>query len=225
MKENRFYRLIRNIAWFLCKIIFPTKVTGAENIPAEGPVLLCSNHVSMVDPVLLAVSFRRQVTFMAKKELFGTKFTNWFFTNLGMVPVDRGASDIQAMRVCLEVLNSGGLLGVFPQGHRFKQDESREIQNGAALMFVIFIVLLGLKVKIGNGVLRFMGAITLEFYLVHGLFVELFGFDFLEVVSSLKYIKNVPLYTLVVAACSLPVTLLVRKLLHPKQAFLPRVKG
>ena len=134
MKENRFYRLIRNIAWFLCKIIFPTKVTGAENIPAEGPVLLCSNHVSMVDPVLLAVSFRRQVTFMAKKELFGTKFTNWFFTNLGMVPVDRGASDIQAMRVCLEVLNSGGLLGVFPQGHRFKQDESREIQNGAALM-------------------------------------------------------------------------------------------
>lgn len=134
MKENRFYRLIRNIAWFLCKIIFPTKVTGAENIPAEGPVLLCSNHVSMVDPVLLAVSFRRQVTFMAKKELFGTKFTNWFFTNLGMVPVDRGASDIQAMRVCLEVLNSGGLLGIFPQGHRFKQDESREIQNGAALM-------------------------------------------------------------------------------------------
>ncbi len=134
MKENRFYRLIRNIAWFLCKIIFPTKVTGAENIPAEGPVLLCSNHVSMVDPVLLATSFKRQVTFMAKKELFGTKFTNWFFTNLGMVPVDRGASDIQAMRVCLEVLNSGGLLGVFPQGHRFKQDESREIQNGAALM-------------------------------------------------------------------------------------------
>jgi len=134
MKENHFYRAIRNIAWFLCKIIFPTKVIGAENIPADGPVLLCSNHVSMVDPVLLATSFRRQATFMAKKELFGTKFTNWFFTHLGMVPVDRGASDIQALRVCLEVLNSGGLLGVFPQGHRFKQDESREIQNGAALM-------------------------------------------------------------------------------------------
>lgn len=98
-------------------------------------------------------------------------------------------------------------------------------QNGAALMFVVFMVLLGLKVKIGNGVLRFMGAITLEFYLVHGLFVELFGFDFLEVVPSLAFIKNVALYTLVVAACSLPVTLLVRKLLHPKQPFLPKVKG
>lgn len=98
-------------------------------------------------------------------------------------------------------------------------------QNGAALMFVVFMVLLGLKVKIGNGVLRFMGAITLEFYLVHGLFVELFGFDFLEVIPSLVFIKNVALYTLVVAACSLPVTLLVRKLLHPKQPLLPKVKG
>ena len=134
MKENHFYRVVRNIAWFLCKIIFPTKVIGAENVPAEGPVLICSNHVSLVDPVLIAVSFRRRITFMAKKELFSTKFTSWFFRNLGMVPVDRGASDIAALRVCIEALNEGGLLGIFPQGHRYKQDEMREIQNGAALM-------------------------------------------------------------------------------------------
>lgn len=134
MKTNYFYRTIRNIAWFLCKIIFPTKVIGAENVPSDGPVLICSNHVSMVDPVLIATSFKRQITFMAKKELFGTKFTNWFFTNLGMVPVDRGASDIAALRVCLDVLGNGRILGIFPQGHRYRQDENREIQNGAALM-------------------------------------------------------------------------------------------
>jgi len=134
VKKNYFYRFIRNAAWFLCKIIFPTKVIGVENVPAEGPVLICSNHVSMVDPVLIATSFYRQITFMAKKELFATKFTNWFFRNLGMVPVDRGASDIAALRVCIEALNEGRLLGIFPQGHRFKQDDSREIQNGAALM-------------------------------------------------------------------------------------------
>ena len=134
MKKNYFYRVVRNTAWFLCKIIFPTKVIGAENVPEDGPVLLCSNHISMIDPVLIAVSFKRQITYMAKKELFGTKFTNWFFRNLGMVPVDRGASDIAAMRICLDVLKEGGLLGIFPQGHRYKQDESRELQNGAALM-------------------------------------------------------------------------------------------
>ena len=134
MKTNYFYRVVRNTAWLLCKIIYPTKVTGTENIPAEGPVMICSNHVSMVDPVLIATSFKRQITFMAKKELFSTKFGNWFFRNLGMIPVDRGASDIAAMRVFIEALGEGRLLGIFPQGHRFKQDESREIQSGAAMM-------------------------------------------------------------------------------------------
>ena len=134
MKENRFYRFIRGLAKLICAIVFPTKVTGVENIPAEGPVLLCCNHVSMVDPVFLACALKRRVTYLAKKELFGTKFTNWFFRSLGMVPVDRGASDIQAMRVCMDVLKQGGVLGIFPQGHRYKNDESREMQNGAAMM-------------------------------------------------------------------------------------------
>ncbi len=134
MKVNGFYRFIRGVAWILCKILFPTKVIGVENVPAEGPVLICSNHVSMVDPVMIAISLKRQISFLAKKEVFGTKFTNWFFTNLGMVPVDRGASDIAAMRVCIETLNENRMLGIFPQGHRYKQDENREIQSGAAMM-------------------------------------------------------------------------------------------
>lgn len=134
MKTNRFYRVIRAIVGAFCRVVYPTRVIGVENIPAEGPVLLCSNHISMLDPVLLICSIRRQVSFLAKKELFSTGLTNWFFRALGMVPVDRGASDIQALRVSLEVLNNGGVLGIFPQGHRHRQDECREIQNGAAML-------------------------------------------------------------------------------------------
>ena len=134
MKENKFYRAVRAIAKFICMIIFPVRVFGRENVPAEGAVLLCSNHVSLLDPVLIACSLKRRVSFLAKKELFGTKFSDWFFRTLGMVPVDRGASDIQALRICLDVLGEGGMLGIFPQGHRYKLDEKREIQNGAALM-------------------------------------------------------------------------------------------
>lgn len=134
MKENRFYRVVREIASVFCAIVFPVKVIDRENVPDTGAVLLCSNHISLLDPVLLACALKRRISFMAKKELFSTKAGNWFFRMLGMVPVDRGASDIQALRICLEVLNEGGLLGIFPQGHRYKQDEKREIQNGAALM-------------------------------------------------------------------------------------------
>ncbi len=134
MNASRFYRVIRFLAKLLCAVIFPTKVEGRDNLPAAGPVLLCSNHVSLVDPVLLAVSLKRPVTFLAKKELFSNRFGNWFLSALGMVPVDRGASDIQAIRVCLDVLGKDGVLGIFPQGHRYRADDHRELQNGAALM-------------------------------------------------------------------------------------------
>ena len=97
-------------------------------------------------------------------------------------------------------------------------------QHAAALPFVFFTIMLGLKVRIGNKALRFMSGITLEFYLIHGLFVDLFGFNFFDVLPSLYYIKNVFLYVLVVAACALPSALLLRKVLHPRQPMLPPVK-
>lgn len=134
MKENRLYRFLRSMAIVVFAIIFPTKVTGVEHIPADGAVMLCCNHVSGIDPIFLACALKRRVTYLAKKELFANKFMNWLLRSIGMVPVDRGASDIQAMRVCLDVLKQGGVLGIFPQGHRYKQDENRTMQNGAAMM-------------------------------------------------------------------------------------------
>ena len=134
MKENRFYRFVRRIAIIICTLVFPMKVTGLEHIPAEGSVLLCCNHVSGFDPIFLACALKRRVTYLAKKELFSNKIMNWGLRAIGMVPVDRGASDIQAMRVCLDVLKQGGVLGIFPQGHRYKQDENHTMQNGAAMM-------------------------------------------------------------------------------------------
>ncbi|MBR5420672.1 MAG: acyltransferase [Lachnospiraceae bacterium] len=74
--------------------------------------------------------------------------------------------------------------------------------------YVAFHFLLLMKLKLGNRILAFLGGITLELYLMHGMFVEIFGYDFLEEVPSLYYIRNVPLYILVVLACSFPLTML-----------------
>lgn len=82
----------------------------------------------------------------------------------------------------------------------------------ASCSFVFFVFLLGLKIKIGNKVLAFMGTITLEFYLIHGLFVELFGFNFIDVAPSLYYIKNVFFMVLAVFIPSIPAALLLQKL-------------
>lgn len=66
--------------------------------------------------------------------------------------------------------------------------------------------LISLKIRLGNRLLALLGSVTLELYLMHGMFVEIFGYDFLEKVPSLHYIRNVPLYILVVFACSIPLT-------------------
>ncbi len=79
--------------------------------------------------------------------------------------------------------------------------------------FVFFLFMVTMKIQIGNKLLAFFGGLTLEFYLIHGLFVELFGYSFLDITKSLYYIRSVPLYVLVVVACSVPATVLFKLLL------------
>ncbi len=76
------------------------------------------------------------------------------------------------------------------------------------LAFVAFCLLLLMKVRLGNKALSLLGGVTLEFYLIHGIFVDLFGYNFADVAKSAVYIKNVPLYMLAVLGCSLPATAL-----------------
>lgn len=83
-------------------------------------------------------------------------------------------------------------------------------QMGASCAFVAFVFLLGLKIRIGNRFLAFMGTITLEFYLIHGLFVELFGYSFIDIRPSLYYIRNVALFVLAVVIPSVPCAVLLR---------------
>ena len=78
----------------------------------------------------------------------------------------------------------------------------------ACVSFVAFWFLLMMKVRLGNRLISVLGGVTLEFYLIHGIFVDLFGFDFAEVAPSAVYIKNVPLYILAVLACAVPATAL-----------------
>lgn len=86
-------------------------------------------------------------------------------------------------------------------------------QIAASCSFVFFVFMLGMKIKIGNKVLSFMGTITMEFYLIHGLFVELFGYCFIfDDLPSLYYIRNVALFVAVVVILSVPSALLVKKL-------------
>ena len=121
-----FYRLMKMIVAPLLKIFFRPWVEGMENIPAEGPAILASNHLSFSDSFFLPALMRRRVTFIAKSEYFtGTgvkgKLTAAFFKGVGQLPVDRsggrGAGEA-AIRSGIEVIERGELFGVYPEGTR-----------------------------------------------------------------------------------------------------------
>ncbi len=92
----------------------------------------------------------------------------------------------------------------------------------AGFSFVSVLILLSMKIHIGNRLLAFFGGITLEFYLMHGIFVELFGYNFLDILPSVSYIKSVPLYLIVLFACSVPAALLLKLIMKPVNRALKR---
>jgi 1-acyl-sn-glycerol-3-phosphate acyltransferase len=110
------------------------KVEGAEHVPATGPVLVASNHRSMLDVPLLVIACPRPVTFMAKRELFGDPLRRWMFHVLGGFPVRREIADVRAMDIGLAVLERGDVLGLYPEGKRTKSTTMAPFLKGAAWM-------------------------------------------------------------------------------------------
>ncbi len=114
--------------------VYRMKVIGRENIPREGPVLLCSNHVAMKDPVMLGVAQRRQVFYMAKEELFRNWFIGGLLRKLGAFPVKRGTGGTDALEEGYKLLEKNAVVGVFIEGHRSKTGELQKPKTGAALL-------------------------------------------------------------------------------------------
>ncbi|WP_164540759.1 lysophospholipid acyltransferase family protein [Streptomyces abyssomicinicus] len=120
------YEIMKVIIGAPVKVAFRPWVEGLENIPAEGPAILASNHLSFSDSIFLPVMLDRKVTFIAKAEYFTTpgvkgRLTAAFMKGVGQLPVDReggrGAGEA-AIRSGIKVIENGGLFGIYPEGTR-----------------------------------------------------------------------------------------------------------
>lgn len=134
-RPNAFYRFCRVIVRGLYRVLFRIEVIGANRIPASGGVMLCSNHKSYWDPLTLGVGIERPISFMAKSELFKVPVLNWVIRALGAFPVKRGRVSKDAIRQSLKMLESGKLIGIFPEGTRNKE-ELGMAKRGAAMMAI-----------------------------------------------------------------------------------------
>ncbi len=128
------YRMFKAILTPILRLLFKVRVEGLEHVPADGPVILASNHLSFSDSIFLPMVLRRRVTFVAKAEYFEQKRTKWFFTMMGQIPVKRGGGPAseRALQAAEEVLNAGGVFGIYPEGTRSPDGRLYKGRTGVA---------------------------------------------------------------------------------------------
>lgn len=127
------YNFCRSLVTFLFRIIYRVKIEGVENIPSDS-FIISANHTHIFDPIVLMMLTKKQVFFMAKKEIFKYKFSNWFFTKMGVIPVDRENNDLSAVKKSLRVLRNNNILGIFPEGTRVKNIDYSNMKKGVAFI-------------------------------------------------------------------------------------------
>ncbi|SFS59458.1 lysophospholipid acyltransferase family protein [Paenibacillus sp. 453mf] len=112
------YSICRGLLRFIYTVLFRLEAVGRENIPREGGVVLCCNHISNYDPPTLGIKIERKVRFMAKSELFDIPVLGPVLKAVGAFPVKRGGVSKESIKTALKILRDGQVLGIFPQGSR-----------------------------------------------------------------------------------------------------------
>jgi cytidylate kinase len=136
IRWNRLYAACKVPTAAFMRLMFRLEAIGLENIPAHGPVLLVANHSSVLDPPLIGSASDRQLTYLAKAELFKIPLFGALIHGLNARPVRREGADPGALRTARRVLEEGGALLVFPEGTRGEEGVIRPARPGAGLLAV-----------------------------------------------------------------------------------------
>lgn len=133
---TKFYAWIYRTFRPLVMRFFNIHITGSENEPAEGGCLVCANHISNYDVIVLAAALKRQPRYLAKAELFRVPIIRRLIKALGAFPINRGAGDVGAIKTTLKLLEEGEMVGYYPQGTRHIGVDPRNtpIKHGIAMV-------------------------------------------------------------------------------------------
>lgn len=125
---------VRYTVMGIYKLFYNFKIEGRENVPEKEGVIIACNHRSYADPVIITMPMKRPVTYMAKEELFKNKIFGAFIRFLGAFPVKRGAGDMKVIDDCVDILQSGRNVVIFPEGTRSKENKVGRGKSGVALI-------------------------------------------------------------------------------------------
>ena len=129
--ERKFVKSVLHIFYL---IVFRVKKKNEENLPMNEPIIVCANHINVWDAMGLVICSKKTIRFIAKEELFHNPFIAHLGYLFNVIPVRRGAKDLEFMKICLKALKNGETLGLFPEGTRKGLAKRAKVQNGAAYM-------------------------------------------------------------------------------------------
>lgn len=124
------YAVLQVLAQGLGILVFSIRCLGREHIPLEGGVLVCSNHQSFFDPMLVGMGFRRRLNYLARKTLFGSFAFRWLIEFLDAIPIDREGGGLGGLKETLKRLKRGELVLIFPEGTRTRDGEVAALKPG-----------------------------------------------------------------------------------------------
>ncbi len=131
------YKLLTSIIRPLFSLLYKIEIKGEQYLPEEGAYIVAANHIHNFDPVLLACFLKkREIHYLAKKELFKYTFFAKIFDKVGVIPIDRNKNDINAIKKVLKLLKSGEILGIFPQGTRVKSNDEDSAKAGLGMFSI-----------------------------------------------------------------------------------------
>jgi 1-acyl-sn-glycerol-3-phosphate acyltransferase len=127
-------RRVRSFGAPVCRRLWTIETSGYERLPAEGPAILCPNHISFLDSAFLMLTVPRNISFVGKAEYMDSWKTKYLFPAMGMIPIDRsgGEKSTAALDAAEEVLRRGELFGIFPEGTRSRNGNLHKGRTGAA---------------------------------------------------------------------------------------------
>ena len=167
MQNNVFqkliYQLISKLLVFpIYKFVFRGCLIGRENIPQKDSFIVVSNHGSLLDPPLLGHALGRNISFMAKAELFKVPFLGFIIKACGAYPVKRGIADKNTIKTACKKLSNDNCIGIFIDGTRQKNGRVNKPKQGAALLaFKNQKLLLPVAIVNSHRVMRFKFCIPL----------------------------------------------------------------
>ncbi|MFA7330821.1 MAG: lysophospholipid acyltransferase family protein [Candidatus Delongbacteria bacterium] len=160
----------RFVAWVLRQVFrlgYRLEVSGLERIPRQGSLILASNHQSNLDPPLIGCFFPREISFVAKKQLFENPWLARLMRHFNALPLDRSGVDLRALREIRARLGQGHDLLVFPEGTRSRDGRLGQPRAGLGLIIsaaevdVLPVLILGSRSS--PGLPGFRPVIRLEF--------------------------------------------------------------